>query len=188
MLLFLVQNQWLPFGSLSFRFVYFTYHIPDCVDSSGEGADDWRDSTAAHCGCGGVWSLRALLPQNGWAECQAGRCVCLFLCVSRTPAHLHPVPSNPPTQSQLTSHSEPGPNPRILQSSPGHKVPFCPLSPPPLNTTSPTHTSRPLLHSISTASSLYGPITTSSTLSFAWPATVIVLGRREVTHSVALFL
>ncbi len=26
--------------------------------------DDWRDSMAARCGCGGVWSLRALLQSN----------------------------------------------------------------------------------------------------------------------------
>lgn len=52
---------------------------------------------------------------------------------SARPAHLNPVPSNPPVQSQLTSSSVQGPNPHILQSSPGHKVPFCP---PPVLTTS----------------------------------------------------
>ena len=82
-------------------------------------------------------------------------CMCVFLCVweseSARPAHLNPVPSNPPTQSHLMSCSLSGPNPHILQSSPGHKVPFCPLSSPP----------RSLLHSISIASSLALPITTA---------------------------
>lgn len=83
-------------------------------------------------GCGGVWSLRALLPQNCWADCQAG---CVSVCErereSARPAHLNPVRSNPPTQSQLTSGSLSGPNPHILHSSPlGHKVPFCPLARP----------------------------------------------------------
>lgn len=96
-------------------------------------------------------------------------CVCVR--ESARPAHLNPVPSNPPTQSQLTSCSLPGPNPHILQSSPpGHKVPFCPLSSPP----------------ISIASSLAMPISTS-TVSFACPIAVIVLGR-EVAQQCAPLL
>lgn len=82
-------------------------------------------------------------------------CVCMRVCLhvcecepeSARPAHLNPVPSNPPTQSQLTSCSLPGPNPHILQSSPGHKVPFCPLSSPHIH---PSFPSALHLHSLFT--------------------------------------
>lgn len=70
----------------------------------------------------------------GQSARRGGVCACLFVCAylcafvlgSARPAHLNPVPSNPPARSQLTSSSVQGPNPHILQSSPGHKVPFCP--------------------------------------------------------------
>lgn len=117
------------FSSLLSWVLCCPYHIPDFVNSSeGGGVDGWRDFTAAYFGCGGVWSLRALLTQNSQAECQAG---CVWVrereLESSRPAHLRPVPFNPPTQSQLTSYLVPGPNPHILQSSPGHKVPLSPL-------------------------------------------------------------
>lgn len=70
---------------------------------------DWRGSAAAVCGCGTVWILRALLPQNCRASCQSL--------------------SNPPTQSPLTSSTPVWPNPHILLSSPHRsKVPVRPLS------------------------------------------------------------
>lgn len=68
---------------------------------------DRRGLTAAVCGCGTVWILRALLPQNCRATCQCR--------------------SNPPTQSPLTSSTPVWPNPHILVSR-RSKVPVRPLS------------------------------------------------------------
>lgn len=61
------------------------------------------------CGCGTVWILRALPPQNCRATCQSL--------------------SNPPAQSPLTSSTPVWPNPHILLSSPHRsKVPVRTLS------------------------------------------------------------
>lgn len=65
---------------LSQPWFYFLFFLNQLLGGKG-GTDDWRESMAARCGCGGVWSLRALLPQNGRAERQAGRCMCMPVCV-----------------------------------------------------------------------------------------------------------
>lgn len=158
------------------------HHIPDLVECLGRGR--WMEG---HHGCSlwVWWSLEFKgITATEWLGETPGRggvwetvCLCESELESARPAHLNPVPFNPPTQSQLTSCSVLGPNPHILQPSPGHKLPFS--FPPPFP--SALH-----LHSLFTCYANHHHHT--NIVSFTCPISVIVSWRWAVDQQCAPFL
>lgn len=104
---FLIES---PSYSLTL-YIFLILQSSQCWSWRWWWVDDWRD----YCFGWVWWSLEF---KGITATELPGRvCVGERERESARPAHLNPVPSNPSTQSQLTSCSLPGPNPHILQSS-----------------------------------------------------------------------